>query len=93
MSRRARSGPKPGPRAGDRARAVRRLQTLRRLAHALRREATAPAVERVAQIIETECHLALWALGEVNGLIPEVEPGRLGRTPRPPSSRRSRAAR
>jgi hypothetical protein len=30
-------------------------------------------VERVAQIIETECHLALWALGEVGGMVPEAE--------------------
>jgi hypothetical protein len=27
----------------------------------------------VAQIVETECHLALWALGEVRGLTPEAE--------------------
>ncbi len=53
---------------------VRRLREIRRLARRLRREATAPAVERVSQIIETECHLALWALGDVRGLIPEAEP-------------------
>jgi hypothetical protein len=61
--------------SSDREQVVRRLQAIRRLARALRREATAPAVERATQIIETECHLALWALGEVRGMTPEVEPG------------------
>ncbi|HEV8311287.1 MAG TPA: hypothetical protein VGW35_26810 [Methylomirabilota bacterium] len=56
---------------GDRAAIVRRLRQLRRLARRLRQEATAPAVERVAQIIETECHLALWELGDVSGMIPD----------------------
>ena len=45
-------------RVGDRAAVVRRLREIERLARRLRREATAPLVERVAQIIETECHLA-----------------------------------
>jgi len=57
----------------DRAAVVRRLREIERLARRLRRDATAPAVERVAQIIETECHLARWALGEVRGMIPELE--------------------
>ena len=71
----------PGARrreAGDQAEAVRRLREIRRLARTLRRDARAPVVERVAQIIETECHLALWALGDVQGMIPEAgaSPGR-----------------
>lgn len=58
----------------DRARIARRLAEIRCLAAALRRDATTPSVERVAQIIETECHLALWALGEVHGMTPETSP-------------------
>lgn len=59
---------------GDRTRVMRRLREIRRLARGLRREATAPAVERVAQIIETECHLALWALGDVKTMLPDERP-------------------
>ncbi len=57
--------------AGDRGDMVRRLREIERLARRLRRDATAPVLERVAQIIETECHLARWALGDVRGMIPE----------------------
>ena len=69
------------------------FRALWRLARSLRHEATAPAVERVAQIIETECHLALWALGEVRGLTPEVESAPSGRPRHPPNARRAPAAR
>jgi hypothetical protein len=58
--------------AGDRAEVVRRLRDIQRAARALRRDARAPVVERVAQIIETECHLARWALGDVQGITPEA---------------------
>lgn len=75
-ARRLRPGTRPAAEQGaaEQARIVRRLREIRRLARRLRREATAPAVERVCQIIETECHLALWALGDVRGMIPEAEP-------------------
>lgn len=46
---------------------------MQRLARALRRDARAPVVERVAQIVETECHLARWALGDVRSMVPEAE--------------------
>lgn len=52
---------------------IRRLRELRRLARGIRRVATAPVIERVGQILETECHLALWALGDVRGMTPEDE--------------------
>jgi hypothetical protein len=75
MKRAGRRPPRARAKPGaDREQVVRRLRAIRRLARALRRDATAPAVERVSQIIETECHLALWALGEVRGMIPEAEP-------------------
>jgi hypothetical protein len=75
MKRTARRPPRSRTKpSADREQVVRRLRAIRRLAHALRRDTTAPAVERVSQIIETECHLALWALGEVRGMIPEAEP-------------------
>lgn len=60
-------------RGSDRAAVVRRLREIQRLARRLRRDATAPVIERVAQIIETECHLARWALGDVRAMIPEDE--------------------
>ena len=66
-----------GP-TSDRAGMVRRLREIRRLARGLRAEATTPLVERIGQIIETECHLALWALGEIRGMIPEAEGGPRG---------------
>ncbi|HEV8677098.1 MAG TPA: hypothetical protein VGX21_23925 [Methylomirabilota bacterium] len=87
MTRRARR-PRASRPASDRAGIVRRLRELRRLARGLRRTARAPVVERVAQIIETECHLALWALGEVSAMLPETErrprdsSGRAGNGPR-----------
>jgi len=59
----------------DRAVAVRRLREIQRAARALRRDAAAPVVERVAQIIETECHLARWALRDVRGMTPESASG------------------
>jgi hypothetical protein len=62
------------PVADDRREMIRRLRELRRLARSLRRKASAPVIERVGQIIETECHLALWALGDVRGMTPEDEP-------------------
>jgi hypothetical protein len=71
-----RSAPRPASRPGapeDRAAVLRSLRELRRLAHRLRQAASAPLVERVAQIVETECHLALWALGEVRDMTPEAE--------------------
>jgi hypothetical protein len=52
---------------------IRRLREIERLARRLRRAATAPVIERVAQIIETECHLARWALGDVRSMTPEDE--------------------
>jgi hypothetical protein len=61
------------PAAGDRLEMIRRLRELRRLARELRRKAAAPVIERVGQIIETECHLALWSLGDVHGMTPEDE--------------------
>lgn len=50
-----------------------RLRELQRRACELRDATDVPAVERAMQLAEMYCHMARWELGDVRGMIPEVE--------------------
>ena len=54
---------------------VERLREIQARARALRDGVDNPTLERVAQLIELNCHIARWDLGDVEAMTPEVEGG------------------
>lgn len=51
-----------------------RLRDLERRIHELRVVADAPALERAMHVMELNCHVARWELGDIDALIPEAAP-------------------
>jgi len=51
---------------------VERLRDIQARARAIRDGVDNPTIERAAQLIELNCHLARWDLGDVEALNPEA---------------------
>lgn len=64
-------GEVPGP--VTREQTLERLRELQRQVRALRQATDSPSVERAMQLVEMYCHMARWELGDVQGMIPEIE--------------------